>query len=71
MHIHYSRASNASDVKKLFPTISVLDMEPVTGDITFAINPTAVELPLPARPGFMDSPATAATVYDFLQKYVV
>ncbi|CAM6054816.1 unnamed protein product [Sphagnum tenellum] len=51
-----------SDIKKLFPTIQVLDMQPVVGDITFAVDALSVELPLPTKPGFMDSPATAQTV---------
>ncbi|KNC96593.1 uncharacterized protein SPPG_08177 [Spizellomyces punctatus DAOM BR117] len=59
-----------SDVKKLFPSIELLDMEPVIGDITFAVDAMSVELPLSVKPGFMDSPATAATATDFVQKFL-
>ncbi|TPX55254.1 hypothetical protein PhCBS80983_g05475 [Powellomyces hirtus] len=59
-----------SDIKKLFPSIEVLDMEPVVGDITFAVDAMSMELPLSTKPGFFDSPATAAIVHDFLQTFL-
>ncbi|KAJ3022417.1 nuclear mRNA export, poly(A)+RNA binding protein [Thoreauomyces humboldtii] len=59
-----------SDIKKLFPSIELLDMEPVQGDITFGIDAMSVELPFETQPGFMDSPETATTVRDFVQKFL-
>ncbi|KAI9098686.1 hypothetical protein DFS34DRAFT_618521 [Phlyctochytrium arcticum] len=58
-----------SDVKKMFPSIEILDLEPIIGDITFAIDPAAASLPLKPQPGFFDSPATEATAVDFVQKF--
>ncbi|KAI8998170.1 hypothetical protein BC832DRAFT_566370 [Gaertneriomyces semiglobifer] len=58
-----------STIKSMFPSIEVLDMQPVIGDITFAVDTASVELPVKALPGFFDSPQTAATAQDFLQKF--
>ncbi|KAJ3154893.1 nuclear mRNA export, poly(A)+RNA binding protein [Geranomyces michiganensis] len=59
-----------SNIKKLFPSIDMLDMEPVVGDITFAVDALSMELPLPNKPGFMDTPETAALVQDFVQTFL-
>ncbi|KAI8824382.1 uncharacterized protein EV422DRAFT_519926 [Fimicolochytrium jonesii] len=58
------------DIQKLFPTIEILDMEPVGAEITFGVDTMAVELPLQSRTGFVDSPGTAALVNDFVQKFL-
>ncbi|KAJ3153566.1 nuclear mRNA export, poly(A)+RNA binding protein [Geranomyces variabilis] len=59
-----------SNIKKLFPSIDMLDMEPVVGDITFAVDALSMDLPLPTKPGFMDTPETAALVQDFVQTFL-
>ncbi|KAI8918953.1 hypothetical protein BC831DRAFT_481597 [Entophlyctis helioformis] len=57
-----------SDVKKLFPTIQLLDMEPVLEEIQFGVQATA-RFPLDVKPGFIDSDATRAIADQFVQAF--
>ncbi|KAJ3055798.1 nuclear mRNA export, poly(A)+RNA binding protein [Rhizophlyctis rosea] len=58
-----------SDMKKLFPSIQVLDLEPILEDIQFGVDTMAMDLGLSVCGGFVDSEETAKTVQDFLQKF--
>ena len=60
-----------SNVKKLFPTIQILDMEPVLDEIHFGGvvgEALAAELPLKTQNGFMD-PKIEATAQQFLASF--
>ncbi|KAJ3268057.1 nuclear mRNA export, poly(A)+RNA binding protein [Borealophlyctis nickersoniae] len=56
-------------IKTIFPSIQVLDMEPVLEEIQFAVDATSVDLGLKVKGGFVDSESTASTVQDFMDKY--
>ncbi len=62
-----------NDIKKIFPTIQILDQQPFVDDIKFDIElPSAnapVQLPLAIGKSFYDSQITLGTANDFVQKY--
>ena len=58
-----------SDIKSLFPTITVLDQSPVVEEITFDLGDNFGGQALPPLSGsFFDAPMTSATLGDFCQK---
>lgn len=69
-------AAYRSEVLRKFPTLEVLDLTPVAPAIQFGLDDDEVEvkgdgagrmaLPIPIKAGFMDSPATQASVLAFL-----
>ncbi|KAJ3086993.1 nuclear mRNA export, poly(A)+RNA binding protein, partial [Quaeritorhiza haematococci] len=61
-----------SDLKKIFPSIQILDTVPVVQELKFDIpttNAGGSQLPLPVQGGFFDSHQTAAAVSDFMQRF--
>ncbi|KAH6573406.1 hypothetical protein BASA61_009042 [Batrachochytrium salamandrivorans] len=58
-----------SNIKRLFPTIHILDMQPVLEEIQFDVVKSSAKLPLDVRPGFMESESTSATAQQFLQMF--
>lgn len=61
-----------SDIKKLFPSIQVLDSQKVLEEISFDIGESSVnrvELPLEVKQGFFDNDVTSGTAGSFLQRF--
>ncbi|KAJ3004756.1 nuclear mRNA export, poly(A)+RNA binding protein [Thoreauomyces humboldtii] len=57
------------EIKRLFPTIEVLDMEPVVADISFAVDPGSEQMPLSAKVGFIDAAANTIAP-DFIKNFL-
>ncbi|KAK5667458.1 nuclear mRNA export, poly(A)+RNA binding protein, variant 2 [Batrachochytrium dendrobatidis] len=58
-----------SYIKKLFPTINILDMQPVLEEIQFDVVKPLTKLPLDTKCGFMGSDSTRLISQQFLQMF--
>jgi nuclear RNA export factor len=72
LHDHSTRRPGAeikyrSDIKKIFPTIKVLDQMPLAEEVTFNVDVMESTLP-PVLSGFADSQMTVQTASDFVSK---
>ncbi|TPX36041.1 hypothetical protein SeMB42_g07124 [Synchytrium endobioticum] len=57
-----------SKITALFPSITMLDQQPILAEISFDL-PDTVAAPLPIKPGFFDSDNTKQAAHHFLQTF--
>lgn len=57
-----------TDIKKIFPSIQMLDMEPAFEDISFAIDPTDASFPVQPLGGFIE-PSVTDLVNGFISNF--
>lgn len=58
-----------SNVKNLFPSLKLLDGEPLLEEIKFGVEAESSEIPFPIKEGFFDSQNTQSVVQGFLLMY--
>nr|KAJ3420330.1 nuclear mRNA export, poly(A)+RNA binding protein [Polyrhizophydium stewartii] len=58
-----------SNIKRMFPSIQILDMQPMIEEIQFNVMAASAKLPVSVKPGFMDSDSTASMAQQFLQMF--
>lgn len=58
-----------SNIKRIFPTVQVIDMEPVIEEISFDLGTKESQDEIPVRPGLIDSAETAQIVQTFLVSF--
>ena len=57
-----------SNIKRMFPSIKMLDMGPVLEEVCFPVD-DKIKLPVEVLGGFMDAETTTSTAVSFLESY--